>query len=52
MIERIHLLDQRIPIHFLLGEKSWITNESPLIIQKQRQNIFVDIIKDAGHHVS
>jgi hypothetical protein len=52
MIERIHLLDARIPIYFLHGEQSWISIESSLIAQNKRQNIFVETIKEAGHHVS
>ncbi len=51
MIERIHLLDARIPIYFLHGEQSWISIESSLIAQNKRQNIFVETIKEAGHHV-
>jgi hypothetical protein len=52
MIERIDLLDEKIPVYFLHGEQSWITVEPSLIAQKNRKNIFVDIIKEAGHHVS
>jgi pimeloyl-ACP methyl ester carboxylesterase len=52
MINRIHLIDEKIPIYFLHGEQSWIPIESSLIIQKQRSNVFIDTIKDAGHHVS
>lgn len=51
MIDRIHLLDERIPIYFLHGEQSWITTEPSFIIQQKRKNVFVETIKDAGHHV-
>ncbi|UJR22858.1 hypothetical protein I4U23_025887 [Adineta vaga] len=51
MINRIHLLDQRIPIHFLHGEQSWITAEASLSIQENRSNVFVDIVEKAGHHI-
>ncbi|CAF3825265.1 unnamed protein product [Rotaria sp. Silwood1] len=51
MIERIHLLDERIPIYFLHGEQSWVTMKSSLIIQEIRENTFVETIKEAGHHI-
>jgi pimeloyl-ACP methyl ester carboxylesterase len=52
IINRINLIDKKIPIYFLHGEKSWITIDSSLIIQSNRSNVFVDIINGAGHHVS
>ena len=51
MVERIHLLDERIPIYFLHGEQSWITIESSRITQEKRKNVFIETVKDAGHHV-
>jgi hypothetical protein len=51
MIERINLLDERIPVYFLHGEQSWIKPESYFNTQEKRKNIFVETIKEAGHHV-
>ncbi|CAM4918563.1 unnamed protein product [Rotaria socialis] len=51
MIDRIHLIDERIPIHFLHGEQSWIEIDSSWIAQGKRDNVFIDTMKDAGHHV-
>jgi len=52
MIDRIHLIDEHIPIYFLHGEQSWIDMESSIIAQSKRQNVFVDTIKEASHHVN
>jgi len=52
MIDRIHLIDEQIPIYFLHGEQSWIDMESSIIAQSKRQNVFVDTIKEASHHVN
>ncbi|CAF4310681.1 unnamed protein product, partial [Adineta steineri] len=51
MVDRIHLLDERTPIYFLHGDQSWITSESSFIIQEKRQNVFVETVKGAGHHI-
>ncbi|CAF5047907.1 unnamed protein product [Rotaria magnacalcarata] len=51
MIDRIHLIDERIPIHFLHGGQSWIEIDSSWIAQGKRDNVFIDTINDAGHHV-
>lgn len=51
MIDRIHFIDESIPIHFLHGEQSWIEIDSSWIAQGMRGNVFIDTIKDAGHHV-
>ncbi|CAF1276692.1 unnamed protein product [Rotaria sordida] len=34
IIDRIHLLDERIPIYFLHGKQAWIKIESSLMFQK------------------
>ena len=52
MMDRIHHLDETIPIHFLHGEQSWISSEASLIIQKRRTNVFIETIPEAGHHVN
>jgi hypothetical protein len=52
MIERIDLLDERIPMYFLHGGQSWITIDAFLSIQEKRKNVFVESIKEAGHHVN
>jgi hypothetical protein len=52
MIRRINLIDSNIPICFLHGQRSWIDREPSSIIQSKRANVAVDIIPDAGHHVS
>ncbi|CAF2358577.1 unnamed protein product [Rotaria sp. Silwood2] len=51
MIDRIHLIDQRIPIYFLHGEQSWIEINSSMIAQGKRDNVYIDTIQAAGHHV-
>ena len=51
MVERIHFIDEEIPIYFLHGEQSWIDTEPSLLTQSQRQNVFIDTVKEAGHHV-
>ncbi|CAF4796011.1 unnamed protein product, partial [Rotaria magnacalcarata] len=50
MIDRIHLIDERIPIRFLHGGQSWIEIDSSWIAQGKRDNVFIDTINDAGHH--
>ena len=52
MIDRIHLVDEQIPIYFLHGEQSWVDIDSSIIAQSKRKNVFVDTIKEAGHHVN
>jgi hypothetical protein len=52
MIDRIHLIDEQIPMYFLHGEQSWINIESSRITQSKRENVFIDKIKEAGHHVN
>ena len=52
MIDRLHLLDERIPIYFLHGGRSWIDIDSSIIAQSKRENVFVDTIQEAGHHVN
>lgn len=52
MIDRIDQLDPNIPIYFLHGEQSWISPESSYIIQEKRNNVFIEAIPEAGHHVS
>ena len=52
MVDRLHLLDERIPIHILHGDQSWISSGPSLLIEEKRKNIFVDIVHGAGHHVS
>ncbi|CAF0785897.1 unnamed protein product [Adineta ricciae] len=51
MINRIHSLDERIPIYFLYGEQSWLTADASLAIQEKRPNVFVETVKNAGHHI-
>ena len=52
MIDRLHLMDERIPIYFLHGERSWIDIESSIMALSKRENVFVDTIQEAGHHVN
>lgn len=52
MVERIHLLDEQIPIHFLHGGQSWITAEASALLKEKRANVFAETIPTAGHHVS
>ncbi len=51
MVERIHLIDDNIPIYFAHGERSWIDTEPSLTAQSLRKDVYIDTIKDAGHHV-
>ena len=51
MIRRIDVLDPRIPVYFLHGEKSWIDSEPSVLIASKRDDVFVDMIEEAGHHV-
>ncbi|CAF4247614.1 unnamed protein product, partial [Rotaria sordida] len=51
MIDRIHLIDERIPIYFLHGEQSWVDINSSVIAQGKRDNVYIDTIKEAGHHI-
>jgi hypothetical protein len=52
MIDRIHLIDEHIPIYFLHGEQSWINIEPSIIAQSKHKHVFVDTIREAGHHVN
>jgi len=52
MIDRIHLIDEHIPIYFLHGEQSWIDIEPSIIAQSKHKHVFVDTIREAGHHVN
>lgn len=51
MIERLHLIDKHIPIYFLHGERSWMDIESSHFARSTRELVFVDTMKNAGHHV-
>jgi len=50
-LKRIHLIDEQIPIYFLHGEQSWIDTEPSQVTHSIRRNVFIDTMKDAGHHV-
>jgi hypothetical protein len=52
MIDRIHLIDEKIPLYFLHGGQSWIDTESSTVTKSKRENVFVDTIEEAGHHVN
>lgn len=53
MINRIHLLDENVPITLIYGSRSWVDNSSSEVIKKVRPNSYVKsyIINQAGHHV-
>ncbi|CAG9804311.1 unnamed protein product [Chironomus riparius] len=53
MMNRIHEMDESIPITLIYGSKSWVDNASGDIIKKTRPNSYVKsyIINQAGHHV-
>ncbi|XP_070504564.1 1-acylglycerol-3-phosphate O-acyltransferase ABHD5-like isoform X2 [Chironomus tepperi] len=53
MINRIHEMDENIPITLIYGSRSWVDNASGDIIKKTRPNSYVKshIINQAGHHV-
>lgn len=52
MADRIHLIDENIPIYFLHGEQSWIDIESSMLAQSKRQNVYIATVEKAGHHVN
>ena len=51
MVERFHLIDKDIPIYFLHGERSWMDVESSNIARSTRELVFVETMKNVGHHV-
>lgn len=53
MVKRIHELKEDIPITFIYGSRSWVSNESGETIKTLRPKSFVniEIINQAGHHV-
>jgi pimeloyl-ACP methyl ester carboxylesterase len=53
MVKRIHELREDIPISFIYGSRSWVSNESGETIKALRPKSFVNIemINQAGHHV-
>ncbi len=52
MTDRIHLIDENIPIYFLHGEQSWIDIEPAIIAQTKHKNVYIDTVQEAGHHVN
>ncbi|KAK3086338.1 hypothetical protein FSP39_017047 [Pinctada imbricata] len=53
MVNRIEQVDQRIPITFIYGSKSWVDNATGYQIKHVRSESFVDVavVRGAGHHV-
>jgi hypothetical protein len=51
MVERIDQIDNQIPIYFVHGERSWIDTEPYFIVKSKCKDVYIDTIKDAGHHV-
>lgn len=51
ILDRIDSIDENIPIYFLHGEKSWIIIDASIAAQSKRKNVYIDTLKDAGHHV-
>ncbi|CAG5093043.1 Similar to Abhd4: (Lyso)-N-acylphosphatidylethanolamine lipase (Mus musculus) [Cotesia congregata] len=53
MIERIHLIDDEVPITMIYGSRSWVDNSAGEAIRQKREKSYVNIqvISGAGHHV-
>lgn len=53
MLERASALDSSIAVTFIHGRRSWIDQNSGIILKKLQPNSFikVNIIEGAGHHV-
>lgn len=53
MINRIHEMQDNVPLTLIYGSRSWVDNASGDIIKKARPNSYVKshIINQAGHHV-
>ncbi|CAF1379095.1 unnamed protein product [Adineta steineri] len=51
MVDRIQLIDEKIPIHFLHGEESWVDVAPSVMAKSKCDNVTIDTIPNAGHHV-
>lgn len=53
MINRVHEIQDNVPITLLYGSRSWVDSSAGEHIHKKRPNSFVQshVINQAGHHV-
>ncbi|KAI6241364.1 AB hydrolase-1 domain-containing protein [Aphelenchoides fujianensis] len=51
MGKRFSGIDERVPVTFVCGSKSWVNAEAIYEIQNAREESYVSIVNGAGHHV-